>query len=369
MPAVHHGKAVAAGVVAASTALLGVVIATPAHAAPSPGCTENVGNSGMSAAVVAQAGETIANQRIKAGSCDIGIYIGVDAPDVTVDNVTVTGAGFQAILAEKTSDVTIENSRIFNNGWRTLDPNAPALPPNGVLHSYVGQSFAISLFGVTGGTVEGNQVHNNGRGGIGVMDNGANDPGTITQDPTAPLLGSRDITVSNNHIWSNDNGCALVTATQNVGGWLSDLTLSGNKINGPGFDPADSGGIVVAADLPFSSVSDVSVSGNRVSHSYEGGVVVNAEAPGTATKNVSITDNTLSRNNWGAEEAPNTSGVNVFAARFPSPLPPAGNYGTIITGNRITSQFYGVWASGPVPPTVSDNMIRVTKGGVPVSIN
>ena len=364
MPAVRHGKTVAASVIAASTALLGVVVVSPAHAAPAAGCTENVGDTGLSAAVVAQAGETIADQRIRAGSCDIGIYIGADAPGVTVDNVTVTGAGFQAVFAEKTSDVTIENSRIFNNGWRTLDPNAAPLPPKNILHSEVSQSFAISLFGVAGGTVVGNQVHNNGRGGIGVMDNGANDPGAKTQHPTAPLRGSSDITVADNHIWSNDNGCALVTATQNFAGWLSGLTLSGNIINGPGFDPADSGGIVVAADPPLSSVSDVSVSGNTISHSYEGGVVVNAETPGSSTNHVTVTGNSLSRNNWGAEEAPNTAGVVIFA-----PAPGAANNDTTVKGNRITSQFYGVWALGPVAPTVSGNSIRVTKGGTPVSIN
>ncbi len=323
----------------------------------------------MSAAVVAQSGETIANQRVKAGSCDIGIYIGADAPDVTVDNVTVTGAGFQGIFAEKTSDVTIENSRVFDNGWRTLDPSAPALPPKEVLHSYVGQSFAISIFGVAGAVIEGNQVHDNGRGGIGVMDNGANDPGTITQDPTASLRGSTDVSVVGNHIWSNANGCALVTATQNYAGWLSGLTLADNTINGPGFDPADSGGIVVAADPPQSSVSDVSVSGNAISHSYEGGVVINAEAPFSSTNNVSVTGNTLSRNNWGHEEAPNTAGVVVFA----SPAPGAANNGTTVSANRITSQFYGVWAlQNPltmVAPTVQGNSITVTKGGTPVSIN
>lgn len=364
-----HGRTMAAGVIAASTAMLGVVAAGPAYADPAAGCTANVGNSGLSAAVVAHSGQRIAHRWINAERCDIGIYIGSNASHVTVDDATVSGAGFQGIFAEKTSRVTIENSRVFDNGWRTLDPSAPPLPPAGVLHSYVGQSFAISIFGVSGAVVKGNRVYDNGRGGIGVMDNGANDPGTITQDPNAPLRGSTNVSVIGNQMWGNANGCALVTATQNVGGSLSGLKLVGNRINGPGFDPTDIGGIVVAADLPNSSVSDVRVSGNIVTHSNEGGVVVNAEAPFSTTSNVRVTGNVLSRNNWGHQEAPATAGVVIFAATAPG----AANYGTTVSWNLITSQFYGVWAvqnaMNPIRPSIHDNWICVTKGGTPVSIN
>lgn len=369
MRVILHGRAMAAGVVAAGTAVLGVVAAGPAHADPAAGCTANVGDSGLSAAVVAHSGQRIAHRWINAERCDIGIYIGADASHVTVDDVTLFGAGFQGIFAEKTSGVTIEHSRIFRNGWRTLDPGAPALPPAGVLHSYVGQSFAISLFGVSGALVKGNQVHDNGRGGIGVMDNGANDPGAKTQHPNAQLRGSTNVSVIGNQMWSNANGCALVTATQNFGGSLSGLKLVGNRINGPGFDPSDVGGIVVAADLPNSSVSDVRVSGNFITHSNEGGVVVNAEAPSATTRDVRVTGNILSRNNWGHQEAPATAGVVIFAAAAPG----AANYDTTVSWNLITAQFYGVWALqnplNKVAPSVHHNWICVTRGGTPVSIN
>ncbi|HET9124931.1 MAG TPA: right-handed parallel beta-helix repeat-containing protein, partial [Solirubrobacteraceae bacterium] len=185
----------------------------------------------MSAAVVAQPGETIADRLINAAPCDIGIYVGAGVSHVTIRSVTVQGANFQGILAEKTSYVTIEHSTITDNAFGTVDPSAPPLPGSGV-RSQVGQAFAISLFGVSHSTVAHNTVYNNGRGGIGVMDNGPNDPGTITQNTSAPLVSSSDDSVIDNQEWANYNGCGIVAATQNLGGSLSDLVIAGNTITG-----------------------------------------------------------------------------------------------------------------------------------------
>ncbi|HEY7857174.1 MAG TPA: right-handed parallel beta-helix repeat-containing protein [Candidatus Nanopelagicales bacterium] len=367
----NHWKIAAVGVAAASTALLGLVAAAPADAAPQPAkstaCTANVGDSGLSAAVVARSHQRIAHRTIRT-SCDIGIYVGAGVTHVTIDGVRVSGAHFQGILAQKTSYLTVANSTVTGNGFQTIDPSAPALPGNG-LHSYVGQSFGISLFGVSHSTVRGNAVFNNGRGGIGVMDNGANNPGTITQNTSAKLVSSSHDVVINNRMWANYGGCALVVATQNVGGSLSDLVLTGNTVNGTGMSKAhgpDVGGLVVAADPPNSSVRNVVVMHNRISNSFEGGVIVNAEAPNSSTRNVSVIGNWLSRNNWGAQEAPKTAGVIVFANAFPPPVPAAKNLGTVVVGNVITKQFYGIWSMGNTAPITFWNWIRVTSGGVPI---
>ncbi|WP_186526266.1 right-handed parallel beta-helix repeat-containing protein [Leekyejoonella antrihumi] len=366
--------------VAASTALVGVVVASPAQAAPNRSCTANVGNSGLSAAVVAHSGQRIAYRAINATGCDIGIYVGQGVSHVRIDGVWVTGAGFQGIFAEKTSHISIEHSVVTDGGWKTIDPTAPPLAGNG-LHSYVGQSFAISLFGVSHSTVRGNLVFNNGRGGIGVMDNGANDPGHLSMAPyqnpsAAPVDASYDSVVGN-RTWANYNGCGLVAATQNFGGSLSHLMLADNTIAGQGLSMtkgADVGGLVVAADPPDSSVSNVSVRGNRVTNSVEGGVVVNAEAFNSFTKDVTVEGNRLSGNNWGAQEAPKTAGVVVFEnpGWNAQPVPPQAkapvNINTVITRNFITSQFYGIWATGNQAPKVRWNYIRVTAGGMPVSI-
>ena len=125
------------------------------------------------------------------------------------------------------------------------------------------------------------------------MDNGPNDPGTITQDPSAPLVSSSYDSVTGNREWANYNGCAIVAATQNLGGSLSNILIAANSIAGTqsslsqiGPNGPDVGGIVVAADPPSSTVTDVRVSDNRVTSSFEGGVIVNAEAFNSFTKNV-----------------------------------------------------------------------------------
>ncbi|WP_162308115.1 right-handed parallel beta-helix repeat-containing protein [Segeticoccus rhizosphaerae] len=357
---------------AVSTALLGAIGVVGAGAAQAaPNCTPNVDNSGLSAAVVAHSHQYLANRRVDATGCDIGIFVGPGVQHVTVNDVVVTGANFQGILAYDTSYLTIKNSRIHDNGFHTLDSSAPALPGSG-LHSYVGQSFGISLFGVSWSTVENNRVTDNGRGGIGVMDTGANNPGTINQNPSAPLRASTHDRVVGNTMSANYGGCGLVAATQNFGGHLSHLFLAGNRIIGTGTmseSGPDVAGIVVAADLPNSWVSDVSVVGNKVTNSFEGGVIVNAEAFNSSTRNVAVLGNTLRANNWGAQEAPDTAGVIVFAnpgAEVPPGADAPKNVHTVVAGNRITEQFYGIYSVGDFPPIAFGNYIRVTSGGDPI---
>ena len=375
-----HWKPAVAGVgaIAASTALVGLVPSV-AQAQATSRCVPNVGNSGLSAAVVAQAHQTIANKMINAQGCDIGIYVGAGVDHVTINSVTVFNANFQGIFAERTSYILVENSTIKNNGFHTTAADADPLPGSGV-RSHVGQSFAISLFGVSYSTVKGNTVFNNGRGGIGLMDNGSNDPGTINQDRSALPVSSSHDQIVDNTTYANYNGCGIVAATQNFNGSLSDLLISGNTIAGTGFasnngfasknDP-DIGGIVVAADLPGSSVSDVTVSDNVVTGSFEGGVIVNAEAPNSFTEDVHVTGNTVIGNNWGHLEAPNTAGILVFAnpeaSGIPNMIDPA-NIDTVISNNIVADQFYGIWSLGGSAPIVFGNDIQVTDGGTPIAV-
>jgi hypothetical protein len=341
-------------------------VATAGSAQADATCTANVGNTGLSAALVATPHQTIARGTLDATGCDIGIYIGQGVRHVTVRSMTVTGANFQGIFAEKTSYVRIFHSTITGNALNTIDPTAPPLPGSGV-QSRVGQAFAISLFGVSHATVRNNDVYDNGRGGIGVMDNGPNDPGAMAdhQDPAAPLVASTHDVVIGNRTWANYNGCGVVAATQNFDGHLGDITIARNTISGTGFGAAgpDIGGIVVAADLPGSTVVDATVRGNTVRDSFEGGLIVNAEAPGSSTRHVRLFHNTVSGNNVGHLEVDNTAGVITNAADG------AANIGTTVFGNRISDQFYGIWTKGDFPPRHWHNDIEVTDGGVPVSLN
>lgn len=341
-------------------AALGVATAGAAQATAS--CTPDVGGTGLSAAVVASSHQVIARRTVDATGCDIGIYIGAGVRHVAIRSVTVTGANFQGIFAEKTSWVRIVHSTVTNNAFGTIDPSAPPLPGSGV-KSRVSQAFAISLFGVSHAIVRDNDVNNNGRGGIGVMDNGPNDPGALTQDPSAPLVASTHDIVIGNRISANYNGCGVVAATQNLNGHLGAITIARNSITGTGVGPngPDVGGIVVAADLPGSSATNATVRGNTVRDSFEAGLIVNAEAPGSFTRHVRLFGNTVSGNNVGHLEAPNTAGVVTNAA------PGAANIGTSVYRNDITDQFFGIWSQGDFPPKTWRNHIEVTPGGVPIA--
>ena len=192
------------------------------------------------------------------------------------------------------------------------------------------------------------------------------DPGAKmqNQNPDAHLVRSSDVEIVQNRTWANYNGCGIVAATQNVGGYLSRVSIRGNRITGTGFGAAgpDIGGIVVAADLPDSKVSNVNVNRNKVRDSFEAGLIVNAEAPGSWTAAVHLYNNKVSGNNVGHLEAPDTAGVVTFAA------PGAANRGTMIWGNDISNQFYGVWSQGDFPPRVFHNDIDVTPGGTPIFV-
>lgn len=248
------------------------------------------------------------------------------------------------------------------------------------MKSYVSQSFAISLFGVSHSTVADNRVYNNGRGGIGIMDNGPNDPGIPdqNQNTSAPLVSSSYDRVIGNREWSNYNGCGVVAATQNFGGSLSHLLIADNRISGTqtsfaqiGASGADVGGIVVAADPPDSSVTSVAVSANRVTNSFEGGVVVNAEAFNSFTQDVYVVRNRLAGNNWADQEAPNTAGIIVYenpaAVVAPGQAAPQ-NINTVVARNHAWNQFYGIWSTGHDAPILFGNHLWVTPGGTPVLI-
>jgi len=345
-------------------AALGLATAGAAHAQAR--CTPDVGGTGLSAAVVAHAHQRISHRVVHAAGCDIGIYVGTGAKHVSIWSTRVTGANFQGIFAEKTSHLRISHSTVTGNAFNTIDPSAPPLPGSGVT-SYVGQAFAISLFGVSHATVSDNKVFNNGRGGIGLMDNGPVDPGARmqNQNPDAPLVQSSHVRIVHNTTWANYNGCGIVAATQNVGGYLSRVSIWGNRITGTGFGAAgpDIGGIVVAADLPGSKVSKVIVAANTVRRSFEAGLIVNSEAPGSSTSDVYLVGNRVSGNNVGHLGAPDTAGVVTFAA------PGAANHRTLVWGNDISNQFYGVWSRGDFAPRVAHNDIDVTAGGIPVSLS
>ncbi len=321
------------------------------------------GTTGLTAAMVATTGETIASQTVNAAGCGYGIYVPPTVTNVTIggttaaDAVTVTGANDTGIFAEQTSNLTVENATVNGNGV------SPA--------SGVGSFGGIVLAGVNNSQVTFNTVTNNVGGGIFVNDNGPTDPGAPNAGPGTPVASS-GVTVSNNTISGNYGSCAIVYSTHNTGGTITDGIIDGNVITGhPGVfvsGQPDYGGIVVATASVGATVSNIEVDTNSVSGSYEGGIIVHAHAPSDTVTGVSIeTNNVFGGNNWGATNGPpTTAGVIVGTDIIPGATEPVIQQ-TTVASNTISGQFYGIWVSGVSGLGTSPaNTISVLKGGTAI---
>jgi hypothetical protein len=341
---------------------LGIVGLSAGAAIAAPTCSP-AGASGFTAAVVAKAGQRISDRTVDAAGCDVGIYVGPGASHVRISRVRVTGANDAGILVQDTSHVSITRSVVTGNGFKS--PGEDLLP----------QAFGISLFGVSHSTVARNTVYNNGRGGIGVMDYGPFDPGQlVTHQPapsTRPVPSDHDV-VEGNRLWANYNGCAIVLATFNTGNHVSHDVVSRNTIRGVGANEngADVGGIVAQTNAPDSTVSDITISRNRVTDSAESGVIVHAAAPNSRTVNVWVTRNVLSGDNWSKGAGPHPSQPDQLTGVVVDSLLEGPNgaraINTVVSRNWISDEFYGVWSRGADAPHVSRNAIHVLPGGVPV---
>jgi hypothetical protein len=341
-------------------------------------CTA-VPSIGLTAAVVAAAGQTVFPASVDATGCGVGIYVAPGNTGVIIDNVAISGASDEGILAQDTSNLTVESSTITGNG---IAPS-PGLSSTG----------GVVLVGVTDSTVggttptDGNTINNNDGGGVLVNDDGVVDAGA--PDGTGPTVDSSDVTVSNNIISANFGSCGIVYSTHNTGGTISGGVITDNTITGTGTfqnHAPDLGGIVVAAASVGATVSNTQVSGNHVSASFEGGIIVHSHAPNDLVTGTAIEGNFLQANaagignNWGRTNGPpTTAGLIIGVDVLPAPIAPKIEATTVL-GNTISGQFYGAWISGvpgvsvplgTVNPVVrgaieSNNSITTLPGGTPV---
>ena len=128
------------------------------------------------------------------------------------------------------------------------------------------------------------------------------------------------------------------------------------------------GGIVVATASAGATLSNVSVTNNTVSNSFEGGIIVHSHAPHDVVTGVSITGNTIGpNNNWGQTNGPpTTAGIIVGVDQLPPAIAPTIE-DTSVTQNTISGQFYGLWISGVSGVTTAPaNTISVLSGGTPI---
>ena len=333
-----NGRRALAGLSGAAAGALLLTFGPAVAASAAPTCVP-AGPSGLTAAMLVTTGQTVSNQTVDGTGCDIGIYLAPGTNNVTLDTVTVSGANVHGIFGQDNDSVTIQNSTIQNNG---LNPN-----------SKINEQKAVELDGATNSVIKNNTVQNNfADGGIGIDDDGPNSAGAINGGSATPVKAANDV-VSGNKLPNNYGGCDIVVAAYNAGGGLDRITVDSNTIPGKvgQFDPAHGpfiGQVVVANDFPNNAITNVTVSNNTIVGSALAGIVLHANAPGDTESGVTIMGNTLSDNHWLTPFGPpQTTGIAVQAEGGPpGAVPYIDN--TLIQGDTITNEYYGIWTKGQV---------------------
>ena len=347
----------ARAVLGSMVAAAGVLVVLPGGAAQAATCAP-AGTTGLTAAMVATAGQTISNQTVDATGCDIGIYVGSSASGVTITGTTVKNANNHGIYAQDTTGLTVSGSTVENNG---LHPN-----------SNLNEDKALQLDGVSNSTIKSNTVQNNvADGGIGINDDGPVTPGAPNPGPAQPVKSVNDTVTGNNLPNNIGTGCDLVVAGYNAGGGTDHITVTNNQIVGHPGEVGPTGvfvgQIVLAGDGPGVSNTATTISGNNIVGSALAGIVLHANAPGDVIDGTVITGNNISLNHWATPFGPpQTTGIAIQAeAGPPGAVPVVSN--TTLSGNTINQQYYAIWLKGNTPGTnIGPNNMSVTPGGTAV---
>ncbi len=328
--------------------LVGILaLVVPAAPVRADGCVANAGGTGFSAAIDATPGQVISGS-VDATGCDVGIYVGPGANGVVVSGATVTGANDHGVFAEDVSGLVIIGSTISGNG---ISP-----------HGGVPEDKAVALAGTTDALVRGNTVENNmADGGISIVDDGPSiDPGAPVATATTPFAGTGNV-VTGNLVEDNAFGCGIVVAAYNPGAGVSGNVVSKNTVIG-GWSGAPFasipyvGGIVIAADSPFTTATNNKVLNNVVSGSVIPGIIVHSNAPGDYVSGTMLIKNEVSDNfgllsNTGEptpNDAPQPTGINIVAEIFPGEPSPPVLTDTQVLSNSVSNDVNGVWLCNSV---------------------
>lgn len=264
---------------------------------------------------------------------------GAAASGTVIDGFTITDGADHGILVQNANHVTVENNHVTGNGTAGIKGIEEDKP--------------IELIGTSNGIVKDNTVENNlADGGIGVADDGTNDPGTpgATGGTMAP---SKDNVVEDNTIEHNAGGCGVVIASYNAGEGVIDNTVVGNTAS------ANVAGIVVATDAPNTVAEGNVIKNNTVQQNIISGIILHSNAPADTLNDNVVEGNTISNNGADGEvgDAQTTGIVEVGAVN-----PISGNS---IINNTISDQQLGVYVIGALKNTVSGNTFNTTDTVLP----
>jgi parallel beta-helix repeat protein len=239
----------------------------------------------------------------------------VEAAGVTIEGLTVEGAGGDGILSVA-NDTTVRDDTAIGNG--TVNSAGTGIDLNGSSWS----------------TVEDNTVKDNTGGGI-----------VLTDDLGQPA--SYD-TVLGNDSEDNPDGCGVILADHSGAG-VFDNKVIGNQADGNGNDPPGSGaGVILASPVPDGAVYDNTIAANTLEGNGLGGVTLHAHYDGQNFAGNVITANNIGTNNLGGSAAAvfandygdaDTTGIYLGA---PSAL------SITVEGNLVHNDQYGIFVAGPV---------------------
>lgn len=311
-------------ITAASVPFIGIVKAT----------SGNAGSTGLTAAVIATTGQVITGT-VNAIGFDIGVYVGPGITGVVIKKAIITGANDHGILILDTSDIVVKDSVISGNGVSR--------------HSGIPEDKAINLVGTTDVLVKDNTVSFNlADGGISVTDDGPINPAALPLHPGSPNPAKGNV-ITGNTVKDNNGGCGIVVAAYNTGEGVADNVVKDNTVigNSPPYAtfPPYIGGIVVAADAPFTTAKNNLVIRNTVEGGWIPGIIVHSNALGDFVTGTKIIHNKLDSNGFfpgSTNDATKPTGINIVA-EVSGGSNPSVLTNTLVIWNTVTNDYYGVW--------------------------
>jgi parallel beta-helix repeat protein len=299
---------------------------------------------------------------------------GAGAAGTVLEGFTIEDAQGEGVLVEGTANVTVTNNVVSGNDLACIPQNTANDCGEG-----------IHLEAVTNSTVSRNTSENN-TGGI-LLDDGV-PPGTIGvgafggatayYGPTSGNLVQSNIVVNN--VW--DCGITMPSHNSNAApgghpnptaGGVFDNTVTGNVSQNNGTQGGGGSGILVAAPFPGTAAYGNIIQGNTVSGNGQAGITVHSHAPAQDVNGNQILNNIVGQNAVG-ETSPG-SGVFTSGSTSAGDVD-AGNpattgilvnsaavhvTGTIIQGNSISNNYYGIWTQNvDTSGTTSNTFTNVT---------
>lgn len=266
------------------------------------------------------------------------------------DGSTVTGfvvehATYEGILAMRASRLTISDNTVKDNdlGGAAKHPKGECAP-QGQVPGDCGEG--LHLMSVTSSQVLHNLVEDNA-GGI------------LLTDELGPTAFN---TIRDNRSLDNVLDCGITLASHNaravsangspdpqVAGVYDNYVVA-NTANGDGTKGAGAG-ILMAAPGPGTATYNNVVTANTADGNGMAGITVHSHAPGQYVNGNVIVGNTLNDDGLtGDVDFGVTHTVGILVASAVSELS-----GTVIAGNRISDEYYGIWTKNVPAISASSN--------------